>query len=88
MFRGAFVEGLYLSIAFKDRFSPDTWNGIVEQQYDYLENMRKLKKLFFRHRNEISEEWKLLEKCFPAQKGKARKLNEKAVKKLRKKKFS
>lgn len=86
MVKGAFLEGLYLSVVISERSGKDPWKQIKGQQADYFQNMQKLRKLLFQEKNGKDPVWKELE-VLMGQKGKEEELLRKRVAKIREKAF-
>ncbi len=55
MVRGAFIEGLYLSLSIKKEIPGLSWERIIEQQRLYWENLRKLERVLFNGKRKKDE---------------------------------
>ncbi len=87
MIRGAFIEGLYLSVFVGDRIPKITWKKVIEQQSLYMKNLRELRRILFRGKKTSSEVWDLLQKSLKSKKEGGSSVSKPKVMKLRKKVF-
>lgn len=63
MVRGAFLEGLYLSVRFREDLPQLSRSRIMEQQKHYSENLQKLRSILFHgDKDDVSSEWESLHK--------------------------
>ncbi|MFB6257703.1 MAG: hypothetical protein ABEH38_03335 [Flavobacteriales bacterium] len=84
--KGAFIEGLYLSVMLDREASALNSGRVLEQQKNYFKNLRKLREILFRQDEGTPPAWKELEACFKKE-GDRIKVDRSKVKRLRKNAF-